>query len=141
MSSVGIDARTGKLLVGWDHIVHCIGRTLMTELGSRAERRDLGSLVPRLQDKPQNEETLVNFYMAIAESLEPRRMHGQWYGEPRFALGQVRYKADVPGEVMVGLIGDEVPNGHKGDFSRTTPRTVTFAVNSLSDSVKLQLVR
>lgn len=141
MPSVGIDARTGKLLVGWDHIVHCIGRTLMTEIGSRAERRDLGSLLPWLQDKPQNEETLVNFYMGAAEALEPRRVHGQWYGEPRFALGQVRYKADVPGEVVIALIGDEVPNGHKGDFTRVSPRVVTYSVNPLSETLNLQLVR
>lgn len=141
MPSVGIDGATGKVLVGWDHIAHRMGRLLSTDLGTRPERRDYGALNPRLLDKPQNEETLVNFYMATAEALEPRLVRNRWYGEPCFDLNQCRIAADTPGSVAVALIGFEIPDGHLGNFARAAPRVVTYSANRLTDTVFFALVR
>lgn len=141
MASAGIDARTGRPLVGWDHVVQSIDKIITTEIGSRVQRRDFGSLIPRLQDKPQNEETIISVYLSLAEALEPRLVRGIQYGEPRFALGRVGVKADVPGRVTFEVEGTYLPNGHKGDFSNPSPRRKIFSAHRFSDTTELEVNR
>lgn len=135
MARTGIDASTGKILVGWDHVVQSIGIILSTELRSRVQRRDYGSLIPRLIDRPQNPETIVNFYMAIAEALEPRLVRGSWYGEPCFHLSRCGIEAGTPGSVSLILDGTYFPNGHKNDFAMPSPRRVVYSAQRLVDAV------
>ena len=114
MTSVGIDRNTGAVLVGWPHVAQSIVTIVTTEIGERVQRRDFGSLVPALLDRPQNEETLMAFFMAIAEAIEPRRVRSSIYGEPRFQLMQIMVDVTTPGRVSIGMTGDYLPNGHKG---------------------------
>lgn len=137
MSSVGIDAVTGKVLTGWPHVEQSIGKILTTELGSRVERRDFGSLIPRLIDQPQNEENILNFFIAAAEALEARIVRGHQYGEPRFNLTALAFDATVAGHVVLEVKGDYLPNGHRGDSTGSSPRLVIYSPNRLSDSVSL----
>lgn len=138
MSSVGVDRRTLRPLLGWDHVVQSIGNILSTEIGSRIERRDFGSLVPALLDRPQNEENIINFYMAVAEALYPRKLRGRWYGEPRFRLERCLLTAHTAGQVAIALIGFYVPRGHLDDFREASPREVTYSVNRLADVVAIE---
>ncbi len=138
MASVGIDANTGKLLVGWPHVVQSIGKLLTTSIGSRVERRDFGSLIPSMIDRPQNQDAIVNFIMATAEALEPRLVRGRWYGEPRFHLTRAQIGADVPATVTLLLSGDYIPNGHKGDFSKRSPTTLKYSVNRMFADVSFE---
>lgn len=132
MTSVGIDQHTGKVLVGWPHVVQSIIKIVMTELGSRVERRDVGSRLISLLDKPQNEETMLQFFMAIAEALEPRIVRGSIYGEPRFSLTAISFNLSKPGVVPISLMGNYYPDGHKNTSSTPQPRDLVIEVPAAS---------
>ena len=71
----GMCRQTGRLLEGWDHIAQSLGVIFTTRLGTRIERRSFGSVGPELQDRPGNDDTILDHYVAIAEAIdtfEPR---------------------------------------------------------------------
>ncbi len=140
MTAIGVDARTFRVLSGWDHVVQSVAKILTTEIGSRVQRRDFGSAIPRLLDKPQNAESLTQFYMATAEALYPRKVNGRWYGEPRFLINRVAFTAHVPGEVGIALFGDYAPKGHLGDFTAVSPMEITYSVNRIMDQLSFEAV-
>jgi phage baseplate assembly protein W len=128
MSSVGIDQNTGKVLVGWPHVAQSINKIVMTEIGSRVERRDFGSGFGGLIDKPQNAETTLAFFMAIAEALEPRLVRSSIYGEPRFSLTAIRADLQTPGILQLSLMGDYYPDGHREAFTEAQQRELIIMV-------------
>jgi phage baseplate assembly protein W len=69
-------------LEGWDHVVQSITDILTTPLGSRVLRRDYGSMIPALLDRPMNEMTVLDFVIATADALD------RW--EPRVRLERVQ---------------------------------------------------
>lgn len=114
----GIDARTGRPLSGWPHVAQSISKCVTTELGTRVMRRDFGADIKDLQDAPLNEETIVDWIMAVAEALEPRQVGNSIYGEPRFRLMTVRpAHADEAGRLEIVIAGVHYPKGHLGDFT------------------------
>lgn len=117
MSSLGIDRGTGEILTGWEHVRQSIWTILTTELGSRVERRDFGVVIEGLIDRPQNEETVVDFVITVAEALEPREFEGRFLGEPRFQMTDMQFDLATPGRVELVVSGVYYPNGHLGDFS------------------------
>lgn len=112
MTSVGVDQNTGRLLLGWDHVVQSILKIVKTEIGTRIERRDFGSAIGAMIDRPQNPETVLKVFMALAEALEPRRVRDSIYGEPRFGLTAIRIDMAEPAIVRLSLMGDYYPTGH-----------------------------
>lgn len=128
MTRVGLDTETLRPLVGWPHVVQSLHRILETEVGTRVERRDFGSHVGLLLDRPQNEEELIRFYMVVATAIWPRRVRGQWYGEPGFGLNRVRFDASTPGHVIIRLDGVYYPNGHLDDFTISEPAELSLGV-------------
>src|SRR4051794_12696650 len=117
MTSVGIDRQTWQPLVGWDHVRQSIAVILTTELGERVYRRAFGSRIPEMIDRPQNLETLMDLYIAVAEALEFRIEDGFWLGEPRFRLTNIVLRPSPDGVVVVNVVGDYFPDGHRGRFS------------------------
>ena len=77
----GMNASTGQPLDGAEHIAQSIGDILSTPLGSRVMRRDYGSLLFELLDKPINSAMLLLLKAATAIAL------ARW--EPRIRLTQV----------------------------------------------------
>ncbi len=113
----GMCRHTGRLLSGWDEIKQSLIMIITTAKGSRILRREFGSGVPELLDKPTNEMTMIDTYVAIVEAIEPRIVNGRQYGEPRFALVSIVPNGDETGVVSFELTGIEFPRGHVGDFS------------------------
>jgi phage baseplate assembly protein W len=73
-------------------------------------RRDYGSNIPDLIDRPQGRDTVLEVTMALGEALE------KW--EPRFRLSQVLIEDASPdGTFQLFVRGDYYPRGHLGDFS------------------------
>lgn len=130
MTSVGIDRKTGAILVGWPHVAQSIVTIVTTELGERVQRRDFGSNVPGLIDRPQNQETLLQFFVAIAEALEPRQVRNSIYGEPRFLVEQILVNVDTPGEMVVAMTGTYLPDGHKGQFAGASRQQLRIPIST-----------
>ncbi len=66
-------------------------------------RRDYGSDLPRLVDAPINAKTILAIYAATAEALR------QW--EPRFKLSQSKIVTATPGNIVIDVTGEYLPEG------------------------------
>ncbi len=106
----GINRLTGKTLDGWEHTWQSIHDIITTLIGTRVMRRDYGSEVPSLIDRPGTQERVVDVTMALAVALE------RW--EPRFAIDRCGIEDAGPDGVFQILItGRYFPRGHLGDFT------------------------
>ena len=116
MGSVGTCRHTGRVLTDWAHTQQSIDDIITTALMTRVIRRPYGSNVPKLIDANMNEQALLALYVAIATALSV------W--EPRFELTDVGFDELSPdGRVLLRLVGDELPDGHKGDFTKRISRS------------------
>jgi phage baseplate assembly protein W len=77
----GMDAETGKPLDGDAHLAQSIGKLLSTPIGTRVMRRDYGSALFELVDKPLNPLTRMRAFAATAVAI------ARW--EPRLKLSRV----------------------------------------------------
>lgn len=94
---MGMNAQTGKSLDGIDHIKQSITDILATPTGTRIMRREYGSALPFLIDKPLNNATLLQCYAATAIALA--------LYEPRIRLESVNaeIKENTPGVMYLKL--------------------------------------
>jgi phage baseplate assembly protein W len=93
----GMNISDGTLLTGIAHLRQSITDILTTPIGTRVQRREYGSRLPRLVDAPINASTILEIYAATAEAL------AKW--EPRFELKQTRIASASPGRVELDLTG------------------------------------
>lgn len=106
----GLNRWTGKPLTGWEHCAQSIRDIITTPIGTRVMRRDYGSRILDIMDRPMSQDTLFEATAIIAEALET------W--EPRFKLKRVWINdADPSGRFEVSVTGVYFPRGHVGDFS------------------------
>ena len=97
--SYGMDTNTGSAISGLSHIEQSIAQILTTPIGSRVMRRDFGSMIPELIDRPFNDKTTLMIYAATATALH------KW--EPRFRLLKVNLEIDgLSGKSYLGLHGE-----------------------------------
>lgn len=126
--SVGVDRRTGKVLVDWAHVVQSIEDIISTRILTRVMRRQYGSDWPRLIDSPMNEQMLLLFYVAAAEALD------RW--EPRFVLMDIQFvEADASGRTTLRLVGKYLPRGHKGDRTPANDNTLVIDLVQMAEGV------
>jgi len=78
---IGMDATTGKAIDGTKHLAQSIGKILSTPRGTRPMRRDFGSDLFDLIDRPINAANLMLMRAATAVALR------QW--EPRILIAQI----------------------------------------------------
>lgn len=95
---IGMSRKTGTALDGTAHLAQSIGDILSTPVGSRVMRRDYGSDLPDLIDRPLNGETLIDVYAATAGAL------ARW--EPRLRLTRVSLADAVAGHLTLVLEGE-----------------------------------
>jgi phage baseplate assembly protein W len=100
---LGMNATTGRPLDGMDHLRQSIMDILNTRVGTRVMRRDYGSDVPNLIDRPVNSELAVDIYVAIADALD------KW--EPRLRLRKASMTPQGDGVIDFSLTGDYLPDG------------------------------
>jgi phage baseplate assembly protein W len=102
----GMSRTTGDRLGGFDHLRQSIQDILTTPLGSRVHRREYGSRLPELVDRPINNSLVAELVAATAEALE------RW--EPRLKLEQVRVESvSEAGQISMSLVGYYLINGRK----------------------------
>ena len=99
----GIDAATGKHIEGIAHLHQSIRDILTTPIGSRVMRRDYGSRLFELVDRPSTPALMMELYAATAEAL------AKW--EPRFKLTDVAAESVAEGRIALTLTGRYLPNG------------------------------
>ena len=99
----GINAQTGKVLSGRDHLRQSISDILRTRIGTRVMRRTYGSRLPELIDQPVTPAWRSECYAAVAEALD------QW--EPRYRLTRVQLVSISGGSVTFDLEGEYLPDG------------------------------
>jgi uncharacterized protein len=117
----GIDAATGRVLDGFAHVAQSVRDILRTRVGTRLMRRDYGSDIPGMLDRPLNAATVVDATMAVAEALE---LH-----EPRFRLRLVEVLArGSNGILSIAVTGTWLPRAHLGDFTAAPDRRFEVAL-------------
>lgn len=97
---IGMNAATGNVITGLDHLRQSVRDILTTPIGSRIMRRDYGSEVPELIDQPDNGVTRVRLYAATVMALM------QW--EPRLKISRVQLNTDnvaEPGLCILDIYG------------------------------------
>ena len=100
----GMDAATGRRLAGIAHLRQSVRDVLLTRVGTRVGRREYGSALLDLVDRPATPALFVDLYAATAEAL------ARW--EPRFRLRSVRASsAAADGRIALTLTGTYVPTG------------------------------
>lgn len=78
---IGMDIETGLPLGGIEHLKQSIRDILTTPIGSRVMRRDYGSNLMALLDRPMNSQLTVDVQVAVSMALSLQ--------EPRLQLNRV----------------------------------------------------
>ncbi|WP_341812423.1 GPW/gp25 family protein [Wolbachia endosymbiont (group A) of Conops quadrifasciatus] len=99
----GMSKETGKELEGIDHLKQSIIDILTTPIGSRIMKREYGSRVFELVDKPINRDFTLEIFSATAEALQ------KW--ERRFKLEKVKITDVKEGRVTLDLEGVYLSEG------------------------------
>jgi phage baseplate assembly protein W len=100
-----MSAVDGRILDDLSHLHQSITDLLTTRLGSRVMRRDYGSRLFELVDRPIGPELKADIHMAVAEALD------RW--EPRLRLLSVDIDGASPGKVNLDLLGEYLPDGKR----------------------------
>lgn len=102
----GMSRTTGRALGGFDHLRQSIEDILTTPVGTRVHRRDYGSRLPRLVDRPINKSLVSDLVAATAEALN------RW--EPRLKLEEVRIQSVTEqGQIELSLVGYYLIDGQR----------------------------
>lgn len=105
----GMSRDTGAALGGFDHLKQSIGDILSTPLGTRVHRRDYGSRLMGLVDRPVNQSLVADMVQAAAEALD------RW--EPRLKVESVTIDGvTAEGQVTLSLTGYYLLNGQQVTF-------------------------
>ncbi|MCX4139362.1 GPW/gp25 family protein [Paraburkholderia sp. SEWSISQ10-3 4] len=94
---VGMDRQTGKPITGLAHLKQSIGDILSTRKGTRRERPEYGSDIPRMVDLP-----ISRGWISSAQA-EAARAVGRW--EPRIKVSRVAVASIVDGKVTFLIQG------------------------------------
>jgi phage baseplate assembly protein W len=102
----GMSRDTGKAIGGFDHLRQSIADILSTPIGTRVHRRDYGSRIPSLVDRPINSSLVTELTAAAAEALD------RW--EPRLRLEQIKIDSvTADGHISLSLVGYYLLNGQQ----------------------------
>ena len=108
--SVGMDASTGKMLTGWDHVVQSIDVIFTTQFGERVLREWFGSLVPNLLGRNMTTREILPYFAAIVAAIE------QW--EPRFRVSKITpLEVTRDGLFRFQMDGTYRPRALQGDYT------------------------
>lgn len=119
---VGVDDKTGKVIIGWDHVTQSIAKIFATRYHERVLRRWVGSFIPHLLGESAVTRAITRFYWAAATAID------LW--EPNYRIQRVRVetRADETsltsaeelrrGQLTTRTEGVYRPRAHLGD---TTP--------------------
>jgi phage baseplate assembly protein W len=122
--SVGIDAVTGAMLVGWKHVEQSLQDIFTTGFGERIIREWYGSFVPALLGRRNiTPAEITPTFVAIVTAIE------QW--EPRYRVSEIRVlEVNREGEFHFYLDGHFRPRATLGDFTIEGRKRINGVVGS-----------
>ena len=121
--SVGLDATSGLVLTGWDHVLQSLSDIFTTGFGERIIREWYGSFVPSLLGRLITPQEVTPFFVAITSAIE------HW--EPRYRVSEIKVlKATREGALHFYLDGEYRPRAVYGDFTVEGARRVNGYVNA-----------
>ncbi|MFM8745989.1 MAG: GPW/gp25 family protein [Aestuariivirga sp.] len=127
--SVGLDAATGGIVTGWDHVVQSLADIFATRFGARIMREWYGSFVPNLLGRLITPDEVVPCFAAITSAIE------QW--EPRFRVTRIQaVEVTHDGRLHVFLDGEYRPRAMLGDFTVEGARRLDAYANP--DGVRIE---
>jgi len=137
---VGMDRKTGKMLVGWSHTEQSIFTIFVTRYHDRVLRRWVGSFVPHILGELATSRVITRFYWAIASAID------LW--EPNYRVTRVRMLTRSPEETAPNVInsltspeelrlghatfrneGIHRPRAHLGDVTPETQKSMGIVGN------------
>lgn len=111
----GMERSSGKAISDINHLRQSVRDILLTPQGSRIARREYGSLLSALIDRPQNPALRLQIMSAVFVALS------RW--EPRLTLNSITIDSHFDGSMVVGLIGE-----------RDSGAPVSFTVSTGADN-------
>ncbi|EKH9917919.1 GPW/gp25 family protein [Salmonella enterica] len=108
---LGMSQSNGKAITDTDHLRQSVRDILLTPQGSRIARREYGSLLSTLIDRPQNPALRLQIMSAVYVALS------RW--EPRLTLDSITISSNFDGSMVVELTGQR-NNGAPVSFSVST---------------------
>ena len=100
---MGMNKYTGTSLDGAAHRRQRIANILSTPIGSRPKRRDYGSRLFALTDKPMTPALMIDVIHASAEAI------AKW--ETAFQLSKIYVDMKKPGQTIIDLEGKDLVSG------------------------------
>lgn len=100
MTWQGMDKNTGLKISETEHIRQSVADILTTPIGSRVMRREYGSFLFELVDRPAND---ANKLLLMAASVQAVML---W--EPRISLTSVDVSMDKDGKVLVSFTAERI---------------------------------
>jgi phage baseplate assembly protein W len=101
----GMSREVGASLGGFDHLRQSVVDILTTPKGSRVMRRDYGSNLPRLVDRPVNQSLIAALRAETVDAL------AKW--EPRLRCERVQLNEVGQGYVSMDLTFTYLPDGRE----------------------------
>lgn len=108
---LGMSQSNGKAITDTDHLRQSVRDILLTPQGSRIARREYGSLLSTLIDRPQNPALRLQIMSAVYVALS------RW--EPRLTLDSITISSNFDGSMVVELTGQR-NNGASVSLSVST---------------------
>jgi phage baseplate assembly protein W len=119
---IGMNASTGKLLEGIEHLRQSVQDILATPLGTRIGRRWYGSHIPELLDQPLNDRTRLALVAAGALALMRQ--------EPRIRATRITVETgEIVGSAVLRIVGKRLDGPRVG-----APLTLAIPVLAASAS-------
>lgn len=106
-----MNANTGAALEGVQHLQQSIRDILTTRIGTRVMRRDYGSRLPELVDRPITDTLVVDIIAETAIAVS------RW--EPRLQFRSALVTEIEPGKITLEIRGDYVPTGEQATITVT----------------------
>ncbi|EAN0463305.1 TPA: GPW/gp25 family protein [Salmonella enterica] len=94
---IGMSRNDGQVIADTDHLRQSVRDILLTPQGSRLARREYGSLLSALIDRPQNPALRLQIMSAVYVALN------RW--EPRLTLDSIIISSNFDGSMVVELTG------------------------------------
>lgn len=120
--SVGLNAATGRILVGWPHVVQSLQDIFTTRFGSRVMREWYGSFVPHLMGRTISSNEMTPLFAAVTSAIEQF--------EPRYRVTRIQVvEVTRTGALHVFLEGEYRPRAMFGDFTVEGARRIDAYAN------------